>query len=156
MMPSTLDLYTEFARGAGNRIRQALIASFGSEVGSEAAAEALAYGWENWNRVSTMTNPAGYLYAVGRNWGRRRLRRSEPVTMVEPAAVPDQWYEPALPAALARLTSRQRSVALLVHGYEWTLHEVAAVLGISRSTVQKHLDGAMTRLRRELGVQHVE
>ena len=39
----------------------------GPELGREAAAEALVYGWEQWDRISEMANPAGYLYRVGRS-----------------------------------------------------------------------------------------
>ena len=55
-------------------LRTTLTAALGSDVGREAAAEALAYGWEHWDRVSALENPAGYLYPVGRDLGGRRRR----------------------------------------------------------------------------------
>jgi len=36
-------------------------------------AEALAYAWENWDRLSSMKNPVGYLYRVGQSRARRGI-----------------------------------------------------------------------------------
>ena len=41
------DAFSKFARSAEPGLRRALTAGFGSEVGREAAAEALVYGWEH-------------------------------------------------------------------------------------------------------------
>jgi hypothetical protein len=76
--------FTEFVEGSELRLRQALMASFGPDVGRDAAAEAFAYGWEHWDTVSGMKNPIGYLYRVGQTSGQRdgrsflpRIRSSE-------------------------------------------------------------------------------
>ena len=84
------------------RLRIALSAAHGLETGREAAAEALAYGWEHWDRIQTMENPAGYLYRVGQNQA-RRMRPKQPLSLpaVDPQREP--WVEPGLPAALAKL-----------------------------------------------------
>ena len=42
---TSTDSFTEFVREAEPRLRHALCAAFGGEVGRESAAEALAYGW---------------------------------------------------------------------------------------------------------------
>ena len=47
------------------RLHSGFIAACGHERGREATAEALAYAWEHWASVETMTNPTGYLYRVG-------------------------------------------------------------------------------------------
>ncbi|MCP3878646.1 MAG: hypothetical protein GY701_09695, partial [Sulfitobacter sp.] len=57
--------FEPFARITGPKLRAALMAAYGPDVGADAAAAALAYGWENWDRVSAMANPAGYLFRVG-------------------------------------------------------------------------------------------
>ena len=57
--------YTTFVEDTQPRLRQALVARLGPDEGSEATAEALAYGWEHWERIERMENPAGYLYRVG-------------------------------------------------------------------------------------------
>lgn len=71
MSVRTSESYSSFVRLQGERVRLALIAVFGPDTGAEATSEALAYGWQHWERVSAMENPTGYLYAVGRNWARR-------------------------------------------------------------------------------------
>lgn len=144
------DTFTGFVERVGPRLTQALVASLGGEVGREMSAEALAYGWEHWDRVSRMENPAGYLYSVGRNRGRRLQR---PVLLPDPPPVVDEpLVEPGLPAALAGLSDRQRASVLLVHGAGWTLTETARLLGISAGAVSRHVDRALSRLRESLEV----
>jgi DNA-directed RNA polymerase specialized sigma24 family protein len=103
-----VDSFDVFFERVEPRLREALSATLGSEAGREAAADALSYGWENWERVRFMDNPAGYLYVVGRDRGRKRLRRRR-----RPAFIPvdDQrspWVEPGLPDALSGLPEQQR------------------------------------------------
>lgn len=140
--------YTTFVRDTQPRLRQALVARFGPDEGSEATAEALAYGWEHWARIEKMENPAGYLYRVGRNKGLRRWRR--PV-LPPPPQHGDPIVEPGLPKALAQLSHRQRTAVILVHSFDWTHEEVADVMGVSISTVRNHLRRGMEKLRNALG-----
>jgi DNA-directed RNA polymerase specialized sigma24 family protein len=147
-----VDGFVEFVETNESRLRHALTAAFGYEAGKEAAAEALAYGWEHWERVRAMANPIGYLYTVGRSKGRRALSFARPVF---PPIPEDRtpWFEPGLPAALARLAEKERTVVLLLHGYGWHMSEVAETLGVSKSTVQTHAERGMRKLRRKLGVE---
>jgi DNA-directed RNA polymerase specialized sigma24 family protein len=143
--------FSEFVNANERGLRQALTAWFGPDLGREAAAEALAYGWEHWDRVRVMENPPGYLYRVGLNWGRKRVKRRDVVFPSVPVQ-PYDSFEPGLPEALARLSDKQRTVVLLVHGHGWSLGEVAGLLQVSKGTVQTHLERGMTRLRRRLKV----
>ncbi len=147
-----VDGFVEFVETNESRLRHALTAAFGYEAGKEAAAEALAYGWEHWDRVRAMANPIGYLYTVGRSKGRRALSLARPVF---PPIPEDRtpWFEPGLPAALAGLAEKERTVVLLLHGYGWHMSEVAETLGVSKSTVQTHAERGMRKLRRKLGVE---
>jgi len=133
-------------------LRHALTAAFGPQTGREATAEALAYGWEHWDRIRSMENPAGYIFVVGRNAGRRMNRFRRPA-VTDPPDNHEPWVEPGLARALARLPERQRTVVGLVHGYGYTLAEAARTLGITKSTAQNHVERAMKRLRRSLGVE---
>lgn len=105
-----VDSFRVFFKGVEPRLREALSATLGSEAGREAAADALSYGWENWERVQAMDNPAGYLYVVGRDRGRKhRAGRRRPAFI----PVDDQrspWVEPDLPDALSALPEQQRRV----------------------------------------------
>ena len=145
------ETFSTFVEEHEAQLRHALTARFGSDVGREAAADALAYGWEHWEQVESMENPVGYLYTVGRDQGRRMSKHRRvlfPSVPVERAP----WVEPGLSWAVADLPERQRTVVLLLHGYDWTQSEVAEVLDISKASVQRHGERAMARLRRKLGV----
>jgi RNA polymerase sigma-70 factor (ECF subfamily) len=146
------DSFTEFVSNVEGSLRHALTAAFGAEQGREAVAEALAYGWEHWDHVEGMDNPAGYLYRVALNHGRKsRTRRRVSLPQVAFGKVP--WVEPGLPDALARLSEQQRVAVYLVFGHEWSLSEVAVFLGVSKSTVQRHVERGMKKLRRRLAVE---
>jgi DNA-directed RNA polymerase specialized sigma24 family protein len=131
------------------RLRRALVAAYGNERGREATAEALAWACEHWSRMADVEHPVAYLFTVGRSRTRPRRRRWL-VGRPEPGA--DRPVEPGLAAALAALSEQQRVVVVLVHGYGWTHQEVADLLGVTRSTVQQHLERGLARLRAELEV----
>jgi DNA-directed RNA polymerase specialized sigma24 family protein len=147
----TAQTFTDFYCEAEPRLRRALVAAFGIDVGAESAAEALAFGWEHWERVSQLPNPAGYLFGVGRNKARRH--RSRRIAFPVPPVGHEFEVEPGIPEALSRLSEKQRVTVLLVYGDEWTWAEVADLLGVSVSTVQKHLERGMSKLRRSIGVE---
>ena len=159
MTGSAADSYTLFVEDAGQRLRLALIARYGPDVGAEATAEALAYGWEHWDRVASMANPVGYLYRVGQSRSRAlfRARRwwNRRASFPVPSDNPEPVVEPALPAAMASLSEKQRVAVLLVHGFGYSVREVAELLGVSPSTVQRNADRALAGLRDSLGVSHV-
>ena len=143
--------FTEWATEAEPKIRQSLTAAFGVQVGKDAAAEALALAWERWDRVSVMGNPIGYVYGIGRNKARRMKTRRQPMFV----DVPEQLLpnvEPGLPAAVAELPEQQRITVTLLHGYGWTMSEVAELLGTKKTTVQNHAERGLTKLRNALGV----
>jgi RNA polymerase sigma-70 factor (ECF subfamily) len=146
------DTFTEFVVNVESKLRHALTASFGVEHGREALAEAFAYAWEHWDRIQGMDNPVGYLYRVAHNHGKKALSKRKvifPDTPLE--TVP--WVEPGLPRALAQLSERQRVAVYLVHGQEWSTSEVSEFLGVSKTTVQKHVERGMKKLRRRLDVE---
>ena len=142
--------FESFHRAAETRLRHALVARYGPEVGREVAAEALLSGWEHWDRVGAMDNPTGYLFRVGQSRARRH-RRNRRVFAATPADHEPE-FEPRLVGALASLSERQRTVVVLVHSYGWTLSEVAEFLGVGLTTAQKHEERGLRRLRNVLEV----
>ena len=54
-----VDSFTRFVKETEVRLKYALCAALGSDRGMAATAAALAYGWEHWDRVQAMENPAG-------------------------------------------------------------------------------------------------
>jgi len=145
----TVEGFEAFYRDAEPRLRRALVAALGPEPGREAAAEALAYACEHWERVRGMDKPVGYLYRVGQT--RSRSRR-EPVGFPVPAEVGMPWVEPGLAGALAALSEHQRVAVVLAHGFGWTHREVGDVLGVAPSTVQNHVERGLANLRAALEV----
>ncbi len=142
--------YEAFVRRDGARLRAGLVAAYGPDVGADAAAEALAYGFEHWAEVATMANPSGYLYRVGQSEARRHFRPSGFLPARAARGLPD--FEPALAPALEALTESQRVGVVLVHALGWTLTDAAAVLDIDISTLRTHIARAMTKLRTHLEV----
>jgi DNA-directed RNA polymerase specialized sigma24 family protein len=134
-------------------LRRALVAAYGYEDGREAAAEGLAYAWEHWAEVRQMPNAAGYLFRVAQSSAARGRRWRRPRPMLTPPPGAEHRFEPGLPAALAALPERQRVAVVLVHGFGYTLREVAELTGIKTTTVQNHLERALRRLRDRLGVE---
>jgi RNA polymerase sigma factor (sigma-70 family) len=141
--------FDEFARRHGPDLRRVLVARFGLEVGVEAAADALAYAWERWDRVGPMENPTGYLVRVGQSAARRYRKR--PVVMPDRRAADESSFDPRLPRALERLSARQRSAVVLICVHDWTYPAAAEALGVSESTLRNHVRRGLERLRNELG-----
>jgi len=146
------DSFTAFVVERERQLRQALTSAYGIERGREAAADALAYGWEHWDRISVMDNPGGYLYRVGLDRARRMKKVPLMASLPEVPVGRDLWFEPGLVGALERLPVQQRTVVALLYGYQWSLAETADWLGVSRSTVQTHAQRGLARLRKKLGV----
>jgi RNA polymerase sigma factor (sigma-70 family) len=145
--PDPAAAFEAFFRETEPRLRRALVAAYGPDLGRDAASEALTYAWEHWERLSQMANLPGYLYRVGQTRGARSKR--QPVLHDRPSW-PEYQFEPGLPAALAALSERQRLAVVLVHGYGYTLQEVAELTGLRKGSVQTHAARGLARLRAAL------
>jgi RNA polymerase sigma factor (sigma-70 family) len=152
--PESSAEFETFVRGVEPRLRRALVAAYGFEDGRDATAEALAYAWEHWARVRDMPNAAGYLFRIaqssaarGRRWHRR------PPSLLNHLSGSEHEFEPGLPKALASLSERQRIAVVLVHGFGYTMREVADLTGVKITPVQNHLERGLRRLRDRLGVE---
>ena len=100
--------FAEFFEHSERRLRQALVASYGPDVGRESALDAWGWGWEHWAQLQTMENPVGYLYRVGQT-AARRLSKSPPlIGLAMSAARAMRDLAPELQPALARLSEQQR------------------------------------------------
>lgn len=145
--------FEAFVRESEPRLRQALVAAFGSELGRESTLEALMWAWTHWDRLPALANARGYLYRVGQSYAYRHVKSRDRSLRWDP---PDQrdltpWVEPQLRAALSELSERQRLAVVLCHGLQWTQVEVASLLDLSPSSVQKHCERGMQALRLTLG-----
>jgi DNA-directed RNA polymerase specialized sigma24 family protein len=145
---SDQDSFRDFVEAVEPRLRRALIASCGFERGREATAEALAWAWEHWETAQSLEHRTAYLFRVGQS----KIRsRKVPVTF-DRAGTTEPWFEPALAPALAALTERQRVAVVLVHGFDWTLREVAELMEVQVTSVQTHLERGLANLRTALEV----
>jgi len=140
--------FDEFAAAVGPRLRAALVAAYGAPAGLDAAADAMAYGWEHWTRLSTLGNPAGYLYRVGQTAARRGRRGDVVLPAPLASELPD--FDPGLIPALKQLTEQQRVTVMLVHGHGWSQTDVAELLNVTHATVRTHLARAIAHLQDQL------
>jgi DNA-directed RNA polymerase specialized sigma24 family protein len=143
------DGFDAFYREAEPRLRRAFVGTHGIDRAADAAAEALAWGWEHREQLAEMQNPVGYLFRVGQS--RTRPRRNP--TLPPPAQVGEPEVDPELVPALLRLTLPQRTAVWLVHGCQWRYVEVAQAMGISASAVGTHVSRGLESLRRSLPVE---
>jgi RNA polymerase sigma factor (sigma-70 family) len=141
------DAFEAFFARVEPSLRHALNATYGSELGREATAEALAWAWEHRDRLDSLERPVAYLYRVGQSRIRRRRVRLPFVR----SEYRDPEVEPELMEALRALSGQQRVAVVLIHGYAWTMAEVAELLDVSVSTVQTHLERGLGRLRSQIG-----
>jgi DNA-directed RNA polymerase specialized sigma24 family protein len=142
--------FDRFVRDASPRLRRAYVPVRGVEGAADAAAEALAYAFEHWDRVRQMANPVGYLYRVGQS---RTRSRKVPPALPAPSAVGLPDIEPALVPALLELPDTQRTAVWLVHACDWTYAEVAEAMETSTSMVGNHVSRGLARLRELLEVE---
>lgn len=141
-------LYRE--RG-GSMWRAILGYSADPEIASDAVAEAFA---QLLRRGADVRDPerwawrAAFRIAAGELKNRRSESNSFPERAYE---IEPESMELAI--ALANLSDRQRSAAVLHYIADKPVTEVAAILGTTSGTVKVHLSRARRRLREELGEQ---
>ena len=140
--------FEEFVAEVEPRLRRALIATYGTDRGREATAEALGWAWEHWTRLGKVENKVAYLFRVGQSKSRRR---KEPLVFEQPE-VDETLIEPGLIPALASLSERERIAVVLVYGFGWTFREVAELIEIRVTTVQSYVERGLRKLRREMKV----
>lgn len=143
--------FEEFTRHVGERVRRALVAFYGVEVGTEATAEAMVVAWQRWAEVSTMANPAGFLFRVGQSKARPHVRwshrRSGFPSTDRDSEVSYDIGVVDLFRALTRVKPEQRVAVLLVKAYGFSYAEAAAVLNQTETTLANNLRRGMARLR---------
>lgn len=150
MVPVTSDVarddaLTAFVERTGPVLRRAVVARYGFEVGRDAAADAVAWAVANWERLSGMANPVGYLYRVAQTSARRQRRWGRPdIVVPEPAS---HVVDVDLQRALMRLRHEQRVAVLLVHGFGYRYRDVAELLDTTPANVTNHVNRGLARLR---------
>jgi RNA polymerase sigma-70 factor, ECF subfamily len=125
------------------------------QAAQDVTAEAFARALAQWDRVSQMGKPSGWVYTVAVNLARRRARRSALERRVLGSgrsrihAV--TWFEGDQQAAetwdaVRALPPRQRLAVVLRYLEDLPEAEIAAVMGVSPGTVAATLHAARRRL----------
>ena len=76
--------------------------------------------------------------------------RSRPASRPRPA--PSPGSSPSCCPPSPQLTERQRVAVVLVHGFGWTLREVAELTDVAVTSVQNHVERGLEKLRTALEV----
>jgi RNA polymerase sigma-70 factor (ECF subfamily) len=154
------DGFESWYRTAHRQVVAALTAYSGDlGASAEATDEAFSRACAVWPSVRLMASPTGWTFVVARNVLRRNKRRFrlEGKRMGAEARVRSieqsddaETVHGALEVAdaLRSLTKRQRDIVVLHHGLDLSQDVVAALLGISRSTVATTLMDTRHILRR--------
>lgn len=149
--------FHEFYVVARDRVGRALALTLHDhDLASDAVDEAMVRAFQRWDKVRSMDNPAGWVYRVGLNVARSRVRRvarklANAARTATPAVASNAApVEPAVFAALAELSVDQRSVVVCRLFLDWSEADTAAALGIRPGTVKSRLSRALTQLETTL------
>ena len=118
----------------------------------EFAQDALARGYERWDRVGAMASPEAWTYRVGFNLARSSFRhtaaeRRARGRLASPAPLPDTADAIAVRDAVRALPTRQRAVIVARFYLGLDVTETARVLGCRPGTVKAHTSKALANLR---------
>lgn len=158
LLPAATDEFESFCRREHASLARALaLALHHPELGRDAAAEGLARAWERWSDVRTYDNPAGWVYRVGLNWGRSRLRRRR--REVISGSIPERGRsnpeaDDAVIEAMSQLSTDHRAVVVARYYLDWAEADIAAALELPAGTVKSRLSRALDQLERRLESDH--
>ncbi len=147
--------FHDFYVGSRDRVGRALAMTLGdADLAADSVDEAMARAYQRWSSVSRMDNPSGWVYRVGLNLARSRIRRitrRRRATTDRPADVPEpDVLEPAILRALQALPVDHRSVVVCRLLLGWSEAETAEALDIRPGTAKSRLHRATTTLATQL------
>ncbi len=148
-----------FRREYAGLVRALFISTRNLPDAEEFAQEAMARAFERWDRICRTETPSAYVYTIGMNLLRRRLRLRARATKRarEDRAESDKPLDAAAALkrdvrdAVASLPRAQREALVLVVWYGLSPKQAAALLGISSVSVRGRLHRARSILRSTLG-----
>jgi RNA polymerase sigma-70 factor (ECF subfamily) len=139
----------------------AYVLSGRSLVAEDIAQEAFMAAQRNWDRIGSLESPGGWIRKVVANKASnaRRSRLREARALIRAGL---KWGVPAgvyqlstdhaeIWSAVRSLPKRQQQVVALYYLEDYSVGEVAAVLGIAEGTVKTHLHQGRNALRAQLG-----
>ncbi|MET3876290.1 RNA polymerase sigma-70 factor [Chitinophaga sp. OAE865] len=129
------------------------------QLAEEVAQDVFLRIWKNRHKLPDVSNFPGYVYVVTRNRVHSQFERGLPETETPDVVQADQALtnpQTALETkelaaimrrAIESLPPRRKEIFLLSRNEQLTYEEIAARLGISRSTVREHMVEALVFLR---------
>jgi RNA polymerase sigma-70 factor (ECF subfamily) len=125
------------------------------DLAAEAVDEAMTRAYERWRSVSTYESQEGWIFRVGLNWARNRLRKAKrevPTASLPETDRADSLPDPDVRSALGKLDVDARAVVVLRHYLDMTYDQMAVALDIPLGTAKSRLHHAMQELRGLMGV----
>ena len=156
--------FRDFYQAEADGIYRGLALALGDvDLAQEATHEGMVRAFQRWRRIKHYDSAAGWVYRVGLNWARSRIRK----TRKEVLAGVSQEFEPmapvdsrslfaadsALGVAVAALSVEARSVVVLRYVLGWSTADTAAALGVAEGTVKSRLSRALRQLETQLEEQ---
>jgi len=146
--------FEAFYRSQRSHVMRALALTLGDrDLAADATDEAMARAFQHWRSVQGFDNQPGWVYRVGLNWARSRIRKRQREVLTDTfpqGGVEVRMSDPDLDRAVKGLPMDTRAVVILRHYLDWSTDEVARALGIKPGTVKSRLHRAMHDLRNEL------
>ena len=147
------ETFEAFYRAESAGLHRALTVALGNgELAREATDEGFVRAYQHWRKIGRYDNPAGWVYRVGLNWARSRLRKTkrEVITDDITDAATGWTQDVDLLDAVGALPLEFRSVVVLRYLMQWSTAEVAEALGVPTGTVKSRLSRALDQLRNAL------
>lgn len=129
-----------------------------ADLAADAVDEAMIRAYQRWDRVGGLDNPGGWVYRVGMNHARSRLRRrrGREELLHATGSVVDEMADADLAAALGALPLDQRSAIVCRYYLGWSEAETVTALRVRPGTVKSRVHRGLRALRRTLerGEEH--
>lgn len=156
--------FTEFCDATYANVVSALAGMCGDGlIAEELAQEAFARAYARWRHVQAMDNPAGWVFIVGANMGRSRIRRIKVERralqrygsreMAESAAADEVGIDGALVRVLHTLSDRHRRILIMRFVLDMSVSDVATDMKMSDEAVRAMTSRALTKVRQQYPVQ---
>ena len=142
--------FDAFYRGRYSTLSRALILAIGDrDLAIEATDEAFTKAIELWPEVRTYDNPEGWVYRVGVNWAKGRLKKrsATPTGLLDQDGYLDDLPEPELLAAVEALPIKFRAVVVARFFLDWSVGQTALALDIPEGTVKTHVKHIFDKLQ---------
>lgn len=143
--------FDEFYVAARRAVGRALAVTLRDvDLAADAVDEAMVRAYQRWETVGRLDNPAGWVYRVGLNHARSRLRRLMRRLPAHRESEEFTVADPSIDEALSKLSYDHRAVVVCRLLFGWSEAQTASALDIRPGTVKSRLHRATNQLQRHL------